>query len=218
MLLLVGDRGLTFIVGRHLWAAIELFLYLDPRVGSQVDRMHDTRLFVAFNGFQLFRLESNDEHEIAAVAPPRLAGDFAAQLVADHAADVQALADSARVDLLGLLNEPIKLEKLVHVLLLDAGAVVMDLRISGTKGVINFDDFVSENPDGSADYTYRSGGWGGVLEETNIPSKKPGAVLMFEDMAAAAADPALREQWMTATMRTQSLLDAAWIAALESEK
>ena len=40
---------------------------------------------------------------------------------------------------------------------------------------------------------------------------------MFEDMAAAAADPALREQWMSATERTQALLDAAWLGALESE-
>jgi predicted dehydrogenase len=101
---------------------------------------------------------------------------------------------------------------------LDSGAVVMDLRITGTKGVINLDDFISENPSGSADYTYRSGGWGGILEEASIPSEKPGAVLMFEDMAAAAADPALREQWMTATARTQALLDAAWMAALESER
>ena len=100
---------------------------------------------------------------------------------------------------------------------LDAGAVVMDLRITGTKGVINFDDFVSQNPDDSADYTYRSGGWGGILEEINIPSEKPGAVLMFENMAAAAADSTLREQWMTATARTQALLDAAWLAARRPE-
>ena len=37
-------------------------------------------------------------------------------------------------------------------------------------------------------------------------------------MAAAAANPALREQWMTATERTQALLDAAWLGALDSEK
>jgi len=36
---------------------------------------------------------------------------------------------------------------------------------------------------------------------------------MFEDLAAAAQDPALREQWMTATERTQALLDASWLAA-----
>ncbi len=96
----------------------------------------------------------------------------------------------------------------------DSGAVVMDLRITGTKGVINIDDFVSQNRDGSADFLYRKGGWGaGTTEEVNIPSTKPGAALMFEDMAAAAADPSLRDQWTRATERTQTLLDAAWEAA-----
>jgi len=100
----------------------------------------------------------------------------------------------------------------------DSGAVVMDLRITGTGGVINIDDFLSQNRDGSADFLYRKGGWGrGETEEINIPSARPGAALMFEDMAAAAAEPSLREQWITATERTQALLDAAWAAALQSE-
>ena len=100
----------------------------------------------------------------------------------------------------------------------DSGAVVMDLRITGTKGVINIDDFLSQNRDGSADFLYRKGGWGNAAsEEIIIPSARPGAALMFEDMAAAAADPSLREGWMTATERTQALLDAAWVAALQSE-
>ncbi len=100
----------------------------------------------------------------------------------------------------------------------DSGAVVMDLRITGTDGVINIDDFLGQNPDGSADFLYRKGGWGrGSTEEINIPSQKPGAALMFEDMAAAATDSSLREQWMTATARTQALLDAVWAASLESE-
>ena len=101
----------------------------------------------------------------------------------------------------------------------DSGAVVMDLRITGTEGVINIDDFLGQNRDGSADFLYRKGGWGdSASEEINIPSARPGAALMFEDMAAAAADPSLRKQWMTATERTQALLDAAWAAALQSEK
>jgi len=100
----------------------------------------------------------------------------------------------------------------------DSGAVVMDLRITGTGGVINIDDFLSQNRDGSADFLYRKGGWGGgTSDEINIPSEKPGAALMFEDMAAAAADTSLREQWMTATENTQALLDAVWIAALDTE-
>ena len=101
----------------------------------------------------------------------------------------------------------------------DSGAVVMDLRITGTEGVINIDDFLGQNRDGSADFLYRKGGWGaGTSEEINIPSAKPGAALMFEDLAAAAADASLREQWMVATERTQALLDAIWMAALHSEK
>lgn len=101
----------------------------------------------------------------------------------------------------------------------DSGAVVMDLRITGDNGVININDFLSQNRDRSADFLYRTGGWGpGSISETiNIASDKPGAALMFEDMAAAAANPALREQWMTATERTQALLDAIWIAALNNE-
>ncbi len=96
----------------------------------------------------------------------------------------------------------------------DSGAVVMDLRITGTEGVINIDDFLRQNRDGSADFLYRKGGWSDATsEKINIPSAKPGAALMFEDMAAAAADVSLREQWMIATERTQALLDAAWIAA-----
>lgn len=100
----------------------------------------------------------------------------------------------------------------------DSGAVVMDLRITGTKGVISIDDFLSQNPDGSADFLYRKGGWGNSeSQDLNIPSSKPGPALMFEDMAAAASDPSLRAQWMSGTQRTQALLDAVWEAALKSE-
>ena len=56
-----------------------------------------------------------------------------------------------------------------------------------------------------------------MADEVSIASDKPGAALMFDDMATAAADPSLREQWMLATERTQALLDAAWMAALHSE-
>ena len=100
----------------------------------------------------------------------------------------------------------------------DSGGVVMDLRITGTRGVINIDNFLSQNRDGSADFLYRTGGWSGTSEDINISSDKPGAALMFEDMAAAAADPSLREQWMTATERTQALLHAVWEESLRSEK
>ena len=100
----------------------------------------------------------------------------------------------------------------------DSGAVVMDLRITGTLGVISIDDFLSQNEDGSADFRYGKGGWERTSEDINIPSAKPGAALMFEDMAAAATNSSLREQWMAATEQTQALLDAAWMAALQGEK
>jgi hypothetical protein len=55
----------------------------------------------------------------------------------------------------------------------------MDLRITGTEGVINIDNFLSRNREGSTDFLYRKSGWGGVAsEEINIPSSKPGAALM----------------------------------------
>ena len=101
----------------------------------------------------------------------------------------------------------------------DSGSVVMDLRITGPEGVINIDNFLSQNRDFSADYLHKHGGWGKAKSETiNVPSTKPGAALMFEDFAAAVADPTLREQWMRGTERTQALLDRAWQSALDNEK
>jgi hypothetical protein len=40
---------------------------------------------------------------------------------------------------------------------------------------------------------------------------------MFEDMAAAAADSALRPGWENRTRRTQAMLDAIWQAGLDTE-
>jgi predicted dehydrogenase len=98
----------------------------------------------------------------------------------------------------------------------DSGAVIMDLRISGAIGSINIDDFLGQDPDGSAKYLYRKGGWGPnvVRESIRIESALSGAALMFEDFAAAIADTSLREQWMQGSERTQALLDAVWESAL----
>ena len=95
----------------------------------------------------------------------------------------------------------------------------MDLRISGTKGVVNIDNFLSQSPDRSADYLYRAGSWGPGAESrtVTVASTLPGSALMFEDFAHLIADAALREQWMTASLRTQALLDAAWESALGNE-
>jgi predicted dehydrogenase len=97
----------------------------------------------------------------------------------------------------------------------DCGAVVMDLRISGTAGTVNIDDFLSQAQDNSARYLYRKGGWGpgAVSESIRVESSLPGAALMFEDFAAAVANAALRDRWVDATLRTQELLDAAWRSA-----
>ena len=102
----------------------------------------------------------------------------------------------------------------------DSGAVVMDLRISGTKASVSLDDFLmSKSPDGSADYLYRAGGWGPGAESRTIKieSSLPGSALMFEDFAEMVVDPSLREPWMRASQRTQALLDAAWQSALKNE-
>ena len=101
----------------------------------------------------------------------------------------------------------------------DSGAVIMDLRISGTIGSINIDDFLSQEPDNSARYLHRKGGWGPEASSDSIRIASPlsGAALMFEDFAAAVADASLREQWIRATERTQALLDAVWQSALANE-
>jgi len=101
----------------------------------------------------------------------------------------------------------------------DSGAVVMDLRVSGTRGSVNLDDFLSQSPDGSADYRHRVGGWGpGSKSSTiNVDSPLPGSALMFKDFATIVAEPSLREQWASASIRTQTLLDAVWQSAINNE-
>jgi predicted dehydrogenase len=97
----------------------------------------------------------------------------------------------------------------------DTAGGVMDLLITGTLGEISMDDFLFQNPDGSADFVLRRGS--SQPETIRVASTRPGAALMFEDMARAAAVPTLRSPWMTVTERTQALLDAVWQAALENE-
>ena len=101
----------------------------------------------------------------------------------------------------------------------DSGAVIMDLRISGGKGSINIDDFLSQDQDRSASYLHRAGGWGpnAKTETVRVDSSLPGSALMFEDFAALVHDASLRERWMRASERTQALLDACWDEALSLE-
>lgn len=99
----------------------------------------------------------------------------------------------------------------------ESGAGIMDLRVSGAKGVIKLDDFLSQRPsDQPADYEYREG-WNGT-EMIEVPTTKRGAVLMFEDFAAMVGDPEKIKASMDATAQTQAWLDAIWESALKNEK
>ena len=97
----------------------------------------------------------------------------------------------------------------------DAPRASMDARIEGAAGEIDVPGFLFQDADGSAELTIRRKQ--GPPETIRVASDEPGSVLMFEDMAAAAADPALRSRWATKTRRTQQLLDAIWQAGLDEE-
>jgi len=97
-----------------------------------------------------------------------------------------------------------------------SGAGIMDLRISGDKGVIKLDDFLTQRPTGQpADYEYRQNWNDSKMIE--VPAPKPEATLMFEDFAAMCADPTLRGASMHASEQTQRWLDAIWNSAIENE-
>ncbi|MEM9530166.1 MAG: Gfo/Idh/MocA family oxidoreductase [Pseudomonadota bacterium] len=101
----------------------------------------------------------------------------------------------------------------------DSGAVVMDLRITSTDGVVHIDNFLSQNPDGSADYRWKQGGWGpGSSDDTiSVPSELPGSALMFQTVARLAGDAKGREASIALSERTQTLLDACWASGLGNE-
>jgi predicted dehydrogenase len=101
----------------------------------------------------------------------------------------------------------------------DAGAVSMDLRISGTRGQFSLRDFVINEGKGPAEYEYRQGGFGsGTVERIGVPAEKPAAALMFESFAAMVGDPGRFEASVTASERTQEWLDAIWTAGLHNER
>jgi predicted dehydrogenase len=98
----------------------------------------------------------------------------------------------------------------------ESGAGIMDLRISGAKGVIKLDDFLTQRPtDRPADYEYRQN-WN-ETRSIEVPFDKPESTLMFEDFAAMAGDPVWITRSMRASERTQQWLDAVWESALENE-
>jgi predicted dehydrogenase len=97
----------------------------------------------------------------------------------------------------------------------DAAQSTMKVRIEGDGGEIKMPGFLFQDRDNSARLIVRQGET--EAKTIRIPSDKPGSVLMFEDMAAAAADSSLRINWENRTRRTQALLDAIWQAGLEAE-
>ncbi len=98
----------------------------------------------------------------------------------------------------------------------ESGAGIMDLRITGAKGVIKLDDFLGARPsDQPADYEYRQG-WGDT-KQVEVASSKRGSALMFEDFAAMIGNPELLAASIHSTERTQQWLDAIWNSALKNE-
>jgi predicted dehydrogenase len=102
----------------------------------------------------------------------------------------------------------------------DAGALNMDLRMSGAGGQFSLDDFVFNPGDGPAEYVYRKGEFGddATSERITVPSAKPPAALMFENFAAMVGDSALFEASVAASERTQEWLDAIWTKAIQNER
>ncbi len=102
----------------------------------------------------------------------------------------------------------------------EAGALNMDLRLSGVGGQFSLDDFVFRPDDGPAEYVYRKGGLraGGTSERMTVPSAKPPAALMFEDFAAMVGNSELFEASVAASERTQEWLDAIWTKAMQNER
>jgi predicted dehydrogenase len=102
----------------------------------------------------------------------------------------------------------------------DAGAVNMDLRISGAGGQFSLHDFVQGDGKGPAGYDYRKGGFGesGTSERISVPATKPAAALMFEGFAELVGDPKRFEASVLASERTQEWLDAIWNKAMKNER
>jgi hypothetical protein len=105
----------------------------------------------------------------------------------------------------------------------EAGALNMDLRISGAGGQFSLHDFVQNQGEGlagPAEYDYRKGEFGdsGTFERINVPSAKPAAALLFENFAAMVGHTDLFEASVAASERTQEWLDAVWIKAIQNER
>ncbi len=105
-----------------------------------------------------------------------------------------------------------------------AGAVIMDLQLLGTSGVIGMDDFVLDstdsfafkNPDIKTGYFHRTG----MATRKDVtfvptPSNTAAEVAMIQTFAEVAAfgNAARRAGFAAASLKTQQYLDAIWVAA-----
>jgi predicted dehydrogenase len=97
----------------------------------------------------------------------------------------------------------------------DSAITVMDLRLTGEKGVIWMDDFVLARSRGNPGFRWATAGRD--VETIVVPEDLPAAARMFGNFASMAADADWRQRSMLASERTQALLDAAWEAALAAE-
>jgi hypothetical protein len=105
-----------------------------------------------------------------------------------------------------------------------AGAVIMDLQLLGTSGVIGMDDFVLDstdsfafkNPDMKTGYFHRTG----MATRKDVtfvptPSNTAAEVAMIQTFAEVAAfgNAARRAGFAASSLKTQQYLDAIWVAA-----
>lgn len=97
----------------------------------------------------------------------------------------------------------------------DATGSSMHVHMEGAGGQLEMPGFLFQEKDNSARLEVKPAS--GEPTTHRVASDKPGSVLMFEDMAAAAADRSLRASWASRTRRTQALLDAIWHVGLAGE-
>ena len=99
-------------------------LNIDARENTLLVRIHDAFKLVLKLMALVDKLNFDDEGELAAFPPLRLADDVAAKFADQFTADVQAKSNSACVDFLRFLEKSIHFEKLWHVFLSDTDASV----------------------------------------------------------------------------------------------
>jgi predicted dehydrogenase len=96
----------------------------------------------------------------------------------------------------------------------ESGGFVQDVQITGSKGILRMDDYISHRSRTEpASYDVLGGGGTEIVE---VEADRPASAQMFEDMALMVGDSAAFEASVRTTERTQALLDAVWASALEN--